>query len=319
MDGLNQFVISRVLGSTMKHAKRSRFGPLGVLHARSQVLAQCPRPGEQISFSPTVDKRIARAFEETRQGFPLDRFLADPKLAQDFFERCHTLDIIAPQHALALRLFRFRKSPQRYPKLAKPSAPRERYDFSPYLYAAEMAISQIKYRYGASVDDMLAYPNIGKEYDQLASELCPGRTPLEYRLAALYIRKSWTWNTETRSLFDSIETGDVERSVMDYGSLAQLSLDKISNVKGIIGIVEQAKQDRFLYVTPTSDASRTVAPFTREKTFAAVANLFWTPALSTIRLLVYDIHRQLSVAPESLWAKKFIAVKGPIFNYFAAA
>src|SRR5258706_4113257 len=111
MEPLNQFFISRILGSTMKHMKGTRFGPLGALYSQHQVLAQRPRSGEQITFTPPVDKMIIRAFEETRQGLAVDRVLADPELAAKFFKRCRQLEVIAPDTALALRLFRFRKSP----------------------------------------------------------------------------------------------------------------------------------------------------------------------------------------------------------------
>ena len=78
MDDLNQFVISRVFGGTMKQIKRPSFGPLGVLHIQNQVLAQFPKRDEQITFLPQAEKLIVRAFEETRQGFPVDRVLAEP-------------------------------------------------------------------------------------------------------------------------------------------------------------------------------------------------------------------------------------------------
>lgn len=321
MDGINQFAISRILGSTMKHMKRPSFGPLGAMHARNQVLTQCPRPGEQIAFAPSTDKRIARAFEETRQGFPLDRFLADPGLVKKFFERCRDLEVIAPDHALALRLLTFRKSPKKYPKLVKPAAAKEkRRDFSAYVYAAEMALTQVKYRYGASVDDILAYPEIGKEFDKLAQRLYPGMTPLDYRLAALHVRKCLTTPSKgERPLFERIKTADVERKARDYGPLARLDIDKLNRVEGIIGLIEHSRrEDRFLYIRETEDASQAAAPFTQEKTFVALGNSFWSPSLSAIRLLVYDIHQQSVIAPGSLWAKKLIAEKGPIFNYIAA-
>lgn len=66
MEKLNQFAISHALGSTMKFVKRPGFGPLGAMNLRNQVLAQCPRSGEQTTFSPSAEKLIARSFEETR-------------------------------------------------------------------------------------------------------------------------------------------------------------------------------------------------------------------------------------------------------------
>ncbi len=206
MNDLNQFVISRILGSTMKHAKRPSFGPLGALHAQNQVLAQCPKPDEQITFGLQAEKRIVRAFEETRKGFAVDRVLADPVLSAKFLRRCNELGITASDHAIALRLLAFRKSPRQNLRISKATAREPRRDFSAYLFAAEMTIAQMKYRYGASVDDVLAYPEIGKEFDDLANRLYPGPSALEYRLAALHVRKSRYCKSEEKSLFDSIRT-----------------------------------------------------------------------------------------------------------------
>lgn len=298
----------------MKHAKRPGFGPFGALHAQNQVLAQFPKRGEQITFAPQTDKRIVRAFEETRQGFPVDRVLADPTLAAKFFKRCHDLEVLAPEHAIALRLFRFRKSPHQHVKIAKPTAREPRRDFSSYLFAAEMAMAQIKYRFGASIDDMLVYSEIGKEFDKLAEQLFPGLTPLDYRLAALHVRKIRFRKSTERLLFDSIKTTRAERAMQRHTSLDKFDLDEFRRVDGIIGLVEEARIRRFLYITQTKDVSEIVRPFTKQETFSALGNSFWTPSLSSIHVYLYDIHGRFGNASQSLWTKKLIHEKEPIFN-----
>src|SRR5688500_13015878 len=119
MSELNQFAISRVLGSTMKHLKRPAFGPRGVLHAQNQILANRFVRGEQITFAPQVDKLIIRAFEETRNGWPLERLLSDSARTARMLRRARQLGVEAEDHAILLRLFRFRKSPQGKFKLAR--------------------------------------------------------------------------------------------------------------------------------------------------------------------------------------------------------
>lgn len=314
MNELNQFVISRVLGSTMEHTKRPRFGPLGALHVQHQVLAHLPKPGEQITFLPRAEKTIVRAFEETRRGFPVDRVLADPALAEKFFKRCRQLEVDAPSYKIALRLLAFRKSPRRHARIAKATAIEPRRDFSAYSFAAEMAISQMKYRYGASVDDLLAYPEIGREFDALAEQLHPGLTPLEYRLAALHVRKSRYCKSDERPLFDSIKTQRAERTLQRFESLDKIDLEKFHGVDAIVGIVEEARIQRYLYITQTKDAFEALRPFTKQATFVAIGNSFWTPSLSSIFLYVYDIHGRFRNAPQSLWTKKLIHEKEPIFN-----
>jgi len=316
MDGAYQLSISRVLGSVMKHTKRPGFGPLGTLHAQHQLLAQRPRSGEQISFAPSEVKRIVRAFEETRLGYAVDRVLADPDLAAKFFERCRQLEINAPDHAIALRLFRFRKSPSKGTRIQRATATRENRDFSPYIFAAEMAATQMKYLYGASVDDILAYPEIGKEFDTLAKKLRPGWKSVDYRLAALHVRKSQYFDEQKNelTLFGKIRDKLPDNMAEFFGPLSDLDPKKISNTEGIIGLLEKADSPRFLYIGKANRVAQAVRPFTREDAFDPLANAFWSPSLSLIHLVVYDIHEDYLDATPAVWTKKLIHDNSPVFN-----
>jgi hypothetical protein len=55
--------------------------------------------------------------------------------------------------------------------------------------ASEVAARVLFYRHGASVDTILAHPNLVKAFDALAARLTPGHTSFEYRWAALHMRK----------------------------------------------------------------------------------------------------------------------------------
>jgi hypothetical protein len=315
MDGPNQFFISRILGSTMKHIKGPEFGPLGALHAQHQVLANRPKHGEQITFTPPTDKIIARAFEEIRQGLAVDRVLADPDLARKFFCRCQQLGVTAPAAAINRRLFRFRKSPGRFIRIQPATVTEPKRDFSPYLFAADMAIAQIRYRFGASVDDILADPEIGMEFDRLVEKLHPGWSALEYRLAALHVRKSRYFKPDEIPLFEAIKKVRTDNLAEDRGTLDKLDIQELSRSDAIIGLVEKARSSRFLYIAQAKSVQETVAPFLKQSVFEALANFFWSPSLSSIYLIVYDIHGQYHKASQSLWTKRLIRDKSPIFNW----
>ncbi len=287
---------------------------MGSLHAQHQVLANIPKRDEQITFTPPTDRLIARAFAETRKGLSIDRVLADPALGAKFIRRCHQLDVKAPDAAIALRLFQFRKSSGKVVRIPRSTVREPRRDFSSYLFAAEMASAQIRYRFGASVDDILAYPDIGGEFDRLAAQLQPGFSALDYRLAALHVRKSRYCKAEEAPLFETINTAHAENTRRDYGSLDRLDLRELDQ-GGILGLVEDARQSRFLYITQARSVSQAALPFTKKETFEALANSFWSPSLSSIHLVVYGINDRYENAPQSLWAKKLIHDKTPIFNW----
>jgi hypothetical protein len=179
-----------------------------------------------------------------------------------------------------------------------------------------MASSQIRYRYGASVDDILAYPEIGEEFDKLAERLAPGWTPLEYRLAALYVRKNLRrCKREERSLFNRINASRADSAAKEVGPLDKVDIDAAEELDGIVGLMEKTgNASRFLYISQANDLPG-LRPFTKSETFDALANCFWAPSLSAIFLVIYDIHDKFHSAPASLWANKLIQEKRPVFNY----
>src|SRR5207249_3652936 len=161
------------------------------------------------------------------------------------------------------------------------TAPRENRDYSSYLFASEMASVQVKYRYGASVDDILAYPDIGHQFDELAKRLQPGYTPLEYRLAALHIRKSQYIEKDERARYYRLRAREAEQVAQVIGPLSGLNVQKLVPSDAIVGLLEKTDSPRFLYISQAKSLPDAVRPFTRQDTFDALANAFWTPSLST--------------------------------------
>jgi len=314
MDGLNQFIISRVLGSTMKKGRRSSFGPLGALSVQNQVLALCPKRDEQISYLPPAEKLIVRAFEEKRQGLPLDRVLADPTHTEGFLKRCRDFEVVGPDHAIILRLLQIRKSPREHVRIEKATKREPRRDFSNYLYAAEMASVRIKYQFGASIDDILAHPGIGKEFDKLASQLRPGLKPLDYRLAALHVRKSHYFKKDERSLFEATDVSRADQAVKNFGPLDRIDPHSLGHADGIFALVDKARGSRFLYLAETNNVEQAVRPFIEQELFGTLANSFWSPSLSSIELLLYNNQEMYHNASKTFWAKRLVYEKAPIFN-----
>jgi hypothetical protein len=62
-------------------------------------------------------------------------------------------------------------------------------DVDPYLFASEIAWSQMAEFSGASLDDIICNPSLASRFDEIAKRFAPGYSPLQYRLAALRLRK----------------------------------------------------------------------------------------------------------------------------------
>src|SRR5262249_51490183 len=148
------------------------------------------------------------------------------------------------------------------------------------------------------------------------ASLQPGWSPLDYRLAALHVRKSRYCRSDERSLFETIRADRADSTAEEYGSLDKLDVERLGTSCGIVGLVEKTSlASRFLYIGQAKNVPESVRPFTNRSTFDALANAFWSPSLSSIYLRVYDIHDRFRNASQSLWTNKLIYEKSPVFNW----
>jgi hypothetical protein len=132
-----------------------------------------------------VKARIVEAFERARQGYSVDRVIADPELNAAFLEECRSRGIQAESATLNRSLLNLRKAGG----LRSIKSKRTSFDDDEYRFAAEMAIRFIERRDGVTLDEVICDPVLASEFDALAAKVSPGFSPLQYRWAALSLRK----------------------------------------------------------------------------------------------------------------------------------
>lgn len=138
--------------------------------------------------------KIAQAYLEVRDGYSTDRVIADPELDAKFLHRCRELGVPGTDYDLNWQLMRARKASvlKDMPK-TKIYTPRRIDDFE---YASEIALAHVsqewssKFPDGLSLDHILCDPQLVSEFDLIAMKLAPGFSSLEYRCAALGVRKA---------------------------------------------------------------------------------------------------------------------------------
>lgn len=131
--------------------------------------------------------RIIAAFERVRNGFSVDRVIADPVMNAEFVRACADAGITVAAATLNRTLINLRKAGHlRDIKSNKTSFSQE----DQYRFAVEMAARFIERRDGVTLDDVLCDPALAAEFDQIAMRISPGYSPLEYRWAALNLRKT---------------------------------------------------------------------------------------------------------------------------------
>lgn len=141
-----------------------------------------------ISLKPKTELAVIEAFAEASQGHSADYLLCDPKLASAFIQSCRDRSIPGDPRMWNSFLLRIRKSG----KLPKSSDSGRRLSYAEmdsYSDASEAALRLISLDYGMTLDEMLCSPHAAMEFDRMAAMLAPGFSPMEYRWAALTLRK----------------------------------------------------------------------------------------------------------------------------------
>ncbi len=147
----------------------------------------------RLAGSSTPDMaRIAQAYLEVRNGYSIDRVVADPALNHRYLNRCRELGVSGTDLNLNWKLLTGRKSNcfTDFPGLKYTPSRMDEFSFS-----SEMAIrhvqEQVRTRENrvVSLDEILCDPALAAEFDAAASRLAPGFTSLDYRWVALADRK----------------------------------------------------------------------------------------------------------------------------------
>lgn len=171
------------LAANSKQRKKQNVKTSALLDFDEPAVATTYATGKQLN------EGIVEAFRKTSQGYSADRVVADPDLNREFLAECHRQGLTAEPAVLNRTLFRLRKSGklQSIPTEQRTEFRWEETD--DYLFASEIAWRQIHDQSGASIDDILCNPELVAQFDQIAAKFAPGFTSLQYRWAALKLRK----------------------------------------------------------------------------------------------------------------------------------
>jgi site-specific DNA-methyltransferase (adenine-specific) len=133
---------------------------------------------------------LLEAYRKIYQGYSLDRVIADPEINARLVEACGELGLPGEARTWNQALFGLRKAGA---LAVMPTSQRTEFSWEEcdaYLFASEIAWRQMTDRGCDSLDTILCDPALAGEFDQIAGRWAPGYTPLQYRWAALKLRKN---------------------------------------------------------------------------------------------------------------------------------
>ena len=133
---------------------------------------------------------ITEAFAATHGGFSADRVVADPDLNSEFTNLCERIGLVGEVRTWNTLLLRMRKAGKLSHIDTWERTTISWDDLDGFLFASEIAWQQmIDAEAATSLDEILCDPRLAAEFDGMAARLAPGFSSLEYRWAALKLRK----------------------------------------------------------------------------------------------------------------------------------
>ena len=132
---------------------------------------------------------MAAAFEEASDGYSVDRLIADPVLNAKFIDACGARGLAGRPRDWNLGLVGLRKSGELQLETSAKRTDMSWDQLDPLLFASEIALRKMLDAGYLSVDEVLCDPTAAARFDDIARSLAPGHRTLQYRWAALRLRK----------------------------------------------------------------------------------------------------------------------------------
>lgn len=184
---------------------------------------------------------IIQAFGEIREGYSVDRVIADPKLDRKFLSRCRELNVSGADYNLNWALMNERK------KGNLSHLPRtKRYtvqEIDEFEYASELAVRYLQNLNEVSLDQIICDPELAEKFDKYAAKLAPGFSPLQYRWSAFGLRKAGRLGKKQNKL-------DKQSDWENIGNVSSLRLQKIPKGSGLYLF---SSDDQRVFIGQTDD------------------------------------------------------------------
>jgi hypothetical protein len=311
MGTINHFAVSSILNSEIVGRVKFGHGQIASLSDAEKffdllnvgVPPAVVHGNEDVDVHAVIDAfRAIRNARKDRGSSEL--YIADRERNVQFLAKCRELGIQASEFAINKRLMYARKN-NYLPNL---NSVKTSIDYEEYAFASEFAATELKYRTGASIDDLLCDPGLASEFDSIASKLSPGFTSFEYRWAILSIRKAGR-HSKLKPDFRMPEFTERFRLVRD-------SVETLPVANGVYILYEKEKP---LYARSTTSLRHGVEQHREPQLLFAIADKLWQPNLDNLLVSYASLPEN---SPKSLLLpveKRIVEEKRPIFNVPRAA
>lgn len=249
-------------------------------------------------------KLILEAFIEIRKGWSADRVIADPILNAIFIQACCARNISVSAEDLNLTLMNARKGGQ----LSGCSRSKKTSfsDEDDYAFAAEIAIRFLERRDGTNLDRVICSPEKASEFDDLAGRLAPGYTSLQYRWAALNLRKRKALKPEQMSHVVASEKVKIDR-------VEDLVIKNITVNQGLY-VFTDSNSKNTLYVGEASNLRKRLGKHLEHSDNKGLAHWIWEHGTDGIWVELHELPISTSKKTRRALEYELIQSRMPEFN-----
>lgn len=251
---------------------------------------------------PEIKPQISRALSSLNTPWSIDRIIVDPELNSEFILACRSLGLTHPVSVLNRHLLNLRKA-----SLLQRRSRAKRTSFSgenEYRFAAEIAVRVLERTTSYSLDDILCDPELVIEFDKLAAEISPGYSPLQYRWAALNLRKS-------KRLCPEILGRVVKSATVIRLSLTEIDTLTIPAQQGLY-IFHEARET--LYVGEAHHLRNRLKKHLDHSDNKGLARWLWENGSAGVFLELHTLPEDTSTAVRRALETEMIRSRNPKFN-----
>lgn len=140
------------------------------------------------TMDKAVERSVVNAYKVACGGRTADIVLCDPDLNALYTAACREASVPGDPATWNHLLLRVRKA-GKLPGAQTSGSRLAAATMDPYSAATEVAVQMVALDYGLSIDELLCFPEAAATFDRIATDFAAGFTPLDYRRAALSLRK----------------------------------------------------------------------------------------------------------------------------------
>lgn len=245
---------------------------------------------------------IVQAFDTASDGYSTDRVVADPELNLRFIAECRQRGLKDSVAVLNRTLLNLRKKGG---LAGRPRSKRTHFhDEDDYRFAAEIAVRFIERRYGISLDTIICDPGKVAEFDDVATRVAPGYSPLRYRWAALNLRKAHGLEPElVARIAPPIDVINI--------SLNEVVPDELPVSQGLYLFIAA---DQLLYVGETQNLRRRLKKHLEHSDNKGLARWIWEFGTESLHLEMHILDANTQARIRKALELELIRSRQPVFN-----